>query len=356
MVRADGSSSHADGASSSVASSSARVMVRADGTSRFRADGASSSVASSSAAAPTTSLRINFAAAAAGPALACLLTNPADVARTRLALDAALQPNSSKAYNGAIDCIRSAWRAEGLMGVQRGLGFAMLREASKNSFRIGLYDPIIAELTGGRRPATWGERFLAGGTSGGVAAIVCNPLDRTKTLLQLAGQTRGGVADVEHPARGLSAIVRDILSKEGVRGFWRGASVNVARSVFGTAVQLSTNSRLQELAAAAGVPKNAASDAACAFTASFFLVFVISPTDVVRARLYSQPVSPDGSGLHYRGPLHCAWRIVSAEGFSGLFKGVVASWMRVGPHTTLSLVIVSAIKRAAADPAKAKGG
>jgi acetyl-CoA C-acetyltransferase len=42
-------------------------------------------------------------------------------------------------------------------------------------------------------------------------------------------------------------------------------------------------------------------------------------------------------------------RATTAEGLAGLFKGVVASWLRVGPHTTLSLVLVAAIKRAAGD-------
>jgi solute carrier family 25 protein 34/35 len=329
---------------------------------------------------------VNFAASAAGPALACIVTNPADVARTRLALDAALAPSSSKTYGGAVDCIQRTWRAEGLVGVQRGLGFAVVREASKNGFRIGLYDPLLFRLTGGRRKVTWSDRLLAGGTSGGVAALVCNPLDRLKTLLQLAGQpgTRpigtspAGAAPIEaagggrggaggasalpgvassppptremlHPPRTLSQIVRDILAREGVRGFWRGASVNVARSVFGTAVQLSTNSRLQELMAAAKVPQCASSDALCALVASVFLVFTISPTDVVRARLYAQPLGQDGVGLHYRGPFHCARRIVQAEGPAGLFKGVVASWLRVGPHTTISLVLVAAFKRAGAE-------
>lgn len=318
------------------------------------------------------SFRVGFVAAAVGPALACLVTNPADVARTRLALDAALQPSSSKTYSGAMDCIWQAWQAEGIVGVQRGLGFAMIREASKNSFRIGLYDPIIAQLTGGKRPASWGERLAAGGASGGVAAIVCNPLDRLKTLLQLAGRPTAGAAEATSsrglagtfardngapthvtgaarapPTPNLCEIVRGIIQREGMRGLWRGASVNVARSVIGTAVQLSTNSRLQEVAAAAHLPKGAASDALCALTASVLLVLTISPTDVVRARIYSQPSAPDGTGLLYRGPWHCAQRVVATEGPAGLFKGVVASWLRVGPHTTLSLVLVSAIKRAA---------
>lgn len=150
------------------------------------------------------------------------------------------------------------------------------------------------------------------------------------------------------PSRSVSALVAEIASREGVRGFWRGTSVNVARSVAGTAVQLAANSRLQEAAAAARLPRGSRTDAGCAMLASFLLVLVISPTDVVRARLYSQPTGVDGAPRLYRGPLHCAWRIVAAEGVQGLFKGVVASWMRVGPHTTLSLTLVAAIKRAAA--------
>ena len=313
------------------------------------------------------SLFVSFFASAAGPAVACLATNPADVARTRLSLDAALQDASQKQYRGAVDCIRKTWVEEGLTGVQRGLRFAMMREASKNSFRIGLFEPLLQAQTGGSRRASWRERLLAGGTSGGVAAVVCNPLDRLKILLQLEGRSfapaaaaagggggggAGGAVAASPaaaaPLRSVSALVAEIASREGVRGFWRGTSVNVARSVAGTAVQLAANSRLQEAAAAARLPRGSRTDAGCAMLASFLLVLVISPTDVVRARLYSQPTGADGAPRLYRGPSHCAWRIVAAEGVQGLFKGVVASWMRVGPHTTLSLTLVAAIKRAAA--------
>ncbi|EOD39151.1 hypothetical protein EMIHUDRAFT_372941, partial [Emiliania huxleyi CCMP1516] len=114
------------------------------------------------------SLFVSFFASAAGPAVACLATNPADVARTRLSLDAALQDASQKQYRGAVDCIRKTWVEEGFTGVQRGLRFAMVREASKNSFRIGLFEPLLQAQTGGSRRASWRERLLAGGTSGGV--------------------------------------------------------------------------------------------------------------------------------------------------------------------------------------------
>ena len=85
----------------------------------------------------------NFATSAAGPALACIITNPADVAKTQLNLERELQSSAMSRNTGSLECMRRIWAAEGLAGLQRGLYFAMIREASKNTFRIGLYQPIV---------------------------------------------------------------------------------------------------------------------------------------------------------------------------------------------------------------------
>jgi hypothetical protein len=87
-----------------------------------------------------------------------IVTNPAEVSKTRLQLDgelqgrkgailpvkpavagvvaeapvipAALQKSASgKVYSGPIDCLQKTWKFEGIRGVQRGLGAAVSRAA-----------------------------------------------------------------------------------------------------------------------------------------------------------------------------------------------------------------------------------
>lgn len=58
---------------------------------------------------------------------------------------------------------------------------SQVREASKNSFRIGLYDPLLQLMHADRSAsAPWSVRLAAGLLSGAIAALVCNPLDLLK--------------------------------------------------------------------------------------------------------------------------------------------------------------------------------
>lgn len=63
-----------------------------------------------------------------------------------------------------------------------------------------------------------------------------------------------------------------------------------------------------------------------------------SPVDLVRTRLMNQPVDAHGRGTLYSGMVDCAVKTVRAEGVLAIYKGFLAQWMRVGPHTTISLV------------------
>ena len=82
-----------------------------------------------------------------GPAIATVFTNPLEVCKTRLQFS--IEGGQAKIYSGPLDCFRKTWRAEGLAGLQAGLGPAIVREGSKTFFRYGLFSPILAKLHDG---------------------------------------------------------------------------------------------------------------------------------------------------------------------------------------------------------------
>ena len=285
----------------------------------------------------------SMATAAAAPALAAVISNPADVAKTRLNMDRELTSVATRArFTGTADCIRQTWAAEGMAGIQRGLGMAMVREASKNSFRIGLYDPLVRYLHRDSGPPPWSIRIGAGAVTGAVSAFIVNPLDLAKVRLQL---------DPSHPRGAASTSTRvffaGLWASEGARGLWRGTPVNMGRSVMSTSTQLSTNARIKELFAALGLRPGAPTDATAALGAGAATVCTMNPIDVVRTRLYSQPVDPaTGKGSLYRGAAHCVASIAQTEGLFGFYKGSLANFMRVGPHTVITFTILGAMRRA----------
>lgn len=93
-------------------------------------------------------------------------------------------------------------------------------------------------------------------------------------------------------------------------------------------------------------PENSWLNALFASMLSGVLVtFFMTPFDVVSTRLYNQGLDARGRGLLYTGVVDCFIKIFRAEGIWGLYKGCGASYFRIGPHTTLSLVFWDELRK-----------
>jgi solute carrier family 25 protein 34/35 len=311
---------------------------------------------SPSAAEPKPTLAVSIGTSALAPALAGIATNPADVAKTRLNMERELQPPNSKGkYSGAVfDCWRRIYHAEGVAGLQRGLSFVLLREASKNSFRIGLFEPLVGVLEPGSSQPAMSTRVVAGAIVGGISAFVCNPLDVLKTRIQLDPSRGAG--------RTPSEALRQLIAAEGLLSLWRrGVAANVARSSAATSLGLPVNYRLKEYANAAEVPlfqrRPALRDASCALCAALAVAVSINPIDLVRTRLFSQPPSSSAAlgvssaaAPRYEGALDCVRRVAATEGIRGFWKGTWPAFLRIGPHQTLTFVLIGWLQRLIREP------
>lgn len=66
------------------------------------------------------------------------MSNPFEVAKTRLQLQGELAKDGVKVYNNALDVLAKTWRNEGLRGLQRGLSPAVSFFCSTDTcFNIG---------------------------------------------------------------------------------------------------------------------------------------------------------------------------------------------------------------------------
>ena len=147
----------------------------------------------------------NVVVSAFGPALACLFTNPFDVARVRLQMEGEGLKGlrARRVYSGPMDVIARNWSSDGLSGVQRGLGVAVLRESTKCSVRIGLYEPFSKYL---RDNGVQGAPVVAAVITGGASAFLFNPLDMIKSRTMAAG-SHGTPCHHSEAERGAMAAV-----------------------------------------------------------------------------------------------------------------------------------------------------
>ena len=277
----------------------------------------------------------NQAASSIAPAGAAVFTNPIEVCKVRQQLD---QPPRS-----LLATMQTVYAADGLGGLQAGLRISLFREASKTGFRIGLFDPILRLYHDpSRGSAPMHKRMLAGMSSGAIAALICNPIELVKTRQQAAA---GGAST--HAYAGPLDGLNKLLAAEGWIGLWRGTGVSMLRSAAVTGPHLTTYTGIKEVCVDQGLmrdgpPLHMLSSLCGALTG----IMCNQPMDVVRNRLYSQPVDPQtGRGSLYSGAADCVRQLVQAEGVLGLYRGFTSHYLRVGPHYVITFVFLEQLKK-----------
>ncbi|KAJ2127620.1 Mitochondrial oxaloacetate carrier protein [Coemansia sp. RSA 921] len=186
----------------------------------------------------------------------------------------------------------------------------------------------------------------AGGLCGVAGAALGSPFFLVKTRMQSASK----FAAVGHQHNYTSSIdgLRRIWQAGGIRGLYRGMDAAMMRAGAGSAVQLATydhfKSYISRTLAHRGLTDNSVyTHFLASMGTGFFVCLAMNPFDVVSTRMYNQK-TVNGQGALYRNPFQCFYKTVASEGVLSLYKGFLAHYLRLGPHTILMFVFVEQIK------------
>lgn len=328
-----------------------------------------------------------------------------EVVKTRLQLDGEVGVGGgarARQFRGVADALARTAHAEGLRGLQAGLSAAILYQIIMNGTRLGLYTPLQEALSDalglrggatGEQPVPWGVKAVSAAASGAVGATLGSPLFLIKARMQ-AQSPIFQTAETHAPLRGLAHGLRSVWAAEGARGLLRGVEGAIPRVCVGSAVQLVSFDLCraavaeEPLCGSGGGDGDDYSDGppACAppwlvshdavrptsrsashlcrqpeggaasslghtlrhvfvpaLLSSLLTVTAMNPLDVVSSRLYNSA----GRGTVYAGPLDCLRRTLHAEGPRALLKGWGAQYLRLGPHTILTFLLLDRLKREA---------
>ncbi|XP_069096146.1 solute carrier family 25 member 34 isoform X2 [Pleurodeles waltl] len=242
---------------------------------------------------------VDFVLGATACCMACIFTNPLEVIKTRLQLQGELRSRGSyqRHYRGVLQAMVAVGQADGVRGLQKGLTAGLLYQGVMNGVRFYFYSHLEdVGLT--QQP---GGNLAAGAIAGALGAFVGSPAYLVKTHLQ--AQTVAAIAvGHQHNHQSVSSAFESIYRKQGITGLWRGVNGAVPRVMVGSAVQLGTFSTAKEW---------------------------------VRKQ----------KGKLYRGFVDCFLRISKTEGFFALYKGIMAAYVRLGPHTILSLLFWDELRK-----------
>ena len=267
---------------------------------------------------------------------------------------------------GLVGTMRNVIEKEGAGALFKGAKPALLRQASYQSIKMALYEPIrdaVMRATSddpNADPTLW-QMILAGGIAGAVGTFLTSPTDLVKVRMQ-SGASYDSV----------SAAFADVYKDGGLTGLWAGWVPNCQRSFIVNAAELATcaarpparpapprRRRPTTVSPARAVPrcsrrydffklrllKLGLSDGLlCQTLASFGAGFVAAaastPVDRAKTLLMTR-------GAEYGGNMvSCLLKIAQDDGLAGLYRGFLATWMRIGPWAFLFFVCFEQFRNA----------
>lgn len=188
------------------------------------------------------------------------------------------------------------------------------------------------------------SQLLSGGIAGAVSKTCTAPLARLTILFQVQGM-HSDVATLKK-----ACIWREasrVINEEGIRAFWKGNLVTIAHRLPYSAVSFYSYERyknfLQRVPGLESHRENISSHLLVRLTGGFLAgvtsAAVTYPLDLVRTRLAAQT-----NITYYRGIWHALHTIRKEEGIFGLYKGLRATLLSVGPNIAISFSVYETLR------------
>ena len=243
--------------------------------------------------------------------IAVNFTHPIEVCKTRIQV-------------GNLN-IQNMIKNEGMHSFWKGIRAAYFREVSYTSIKLGGYGPIKKAI-GATDNSSFFLKFIAGAISGSLGSIVGNPFD----VLKIKGMTN-------ERSEPLQSLVHKMYKDQGLPGFYRGLSANVARACVLNGTKMACYDQIK------GIIVNSTSwgrkDIKCQFTSAifsgFFMTCTVAPFDMIRTTLMNQPTNK----RIYNGFTDAFTIILRDKGPLAFYRGFFPIWGRFAPQATLQLVI-----------------
>lgn len=299
--------------------------------------------------------------------IACSITHPIDTVKVRLQLQSLAPPPVFTAANGVAGTasvlptrylgfrhgLLAILREEGFVnGWYKGVQASLIREASYSSLRFGLYDvvkevyedkvfPNSAPSIGGTTPLY--IKLLAGATSGAVGSALASPMDLVKVRMQ---SDRTG----ERYGNRFLFACKDIYQHDGlIKGFYRGVGPTTFRAMALTAAQLPSYDHMKVvLLQSPHFEEGIVVHMIASMFAGLMAATASSPLDVIKTKIMNEcsktATSPEQFHANKQLIRKAFMQVLQTDGLRGFFKGWLPNWMRLGPHTIITLMVYEELR------------
>lgn len=291
--------------------------------------------------------------------VAATCTHPLDLTKVRL--QTAATPGQSLA-----SMFLQIIKREGPLALYSGLSASLLRQGTYSTARFGVYESLKQQLQG----YTYGSPSPSSNSvpdhvqnhlvkpqsevvqqqqtlsalillplsmfAGAVGGAVGNPADVVNVRMQ---NDRSLPENLRRNYRNAFDGLAQITKSDGVLGLYTGLGPNIARGVLMTAAQVVSYDEAKH-GLVAGFGLDPASKTTH-FTASLFAALVAttvcSPVDVIKTRVME-------AGPSNKKPIQILREAIKTEGPAFMFRGWLPSFMRLGPQTILTFLVLEQLK------------
>jgi solute carrier family 25 oxoglutarate transporter 11 len=237
---------------------------------------------------------------------------------------------------------------QGVTGYYAGLSAGIFRQLTYGLARFGTFTSLEDTYKQPGKPLPFYQKILFGMTAGFVGSICGNPAE--VALVRMSADGKMKPEDRRNYKNVVDALLR-VRREEGVKALGRGLDSNILRNVVFNAAQLGSFSQSKDFFAAQFKMKDGIGlQFAAANVAGLAATLSALPMDTVKSRV--QQMKAVNGVMPYTGALDCAMKLVKNEGFFALWKGFAAFYIKIGPHSIISLMILDQLKAAVAPKKK----
>ncbi|KAK9463027.1 mitochondrial carrier domain-containing protein [Lipomyces oligophaga] len=258
-----------------------------------------------------------------------MCTHPLDLAKVRM--QTALDRGRTM-----VQTLGHVYQSEGFFALYKGLSASMLRQATYSTTRFGTYEKMKDWASGGHdvTPPFYVILPMAM-TAGWIGGAVGNPSDiiniRMQNDMSLDPAHR---RNYRNAFEGLWRMTRE----EGFRAWFRGIGPNTTRGVLMTASQMVSYDEFKKLLVSFGSdPKSMTTHFGCSMLAGLVATTVCSPVDVVKTRVMNAKDKHQPALVILR-------EAVKDEGILFAFRGWLPSFIRLGPQTIITFIVLERLK------------
>lgn len=273
-------------------------------------------------------------------------------------------------YKGPLDCFRQSIRADGFLGLYRGISAPLVGAALENSSlffweRVGRAAIYASGYSPRDQPLPLSALWITGAFSGTMTSFVLTPVELVKCKIQVpreAQDGRGGAKTAAAPLRPIS-VIRDIWRHQGLRGFWHGQLGTLIRESGGCAAWFGSKETVTKLMRewnirAARTDEERArarqadalplwQQAVAGASAGMSYNFLFFPADTVKSRMQTTPLGGGGAPMQqqqrtFADEAAALWKQAGVRGF---YRGCGITVLRSVPSSAFIFMVYDGLKK-----------